>query len=167
MAPRAPTATPDGPVWFTSDDTGAREGEVSRSLAALDEHLAALAAEHGVNRSSIVVGGYSQGGAMAMAFALAEGGGTEPLAGLFCVSGFLPHFETVPYDLASLAAGATPCLVVHGDEDPVVPVQQGRSAARTLERNGAAVTYVEASGGHHLASVGDEAVASWLEGLAG
>ncbi len=56
---------------------------------------------------------------------------------------------------------------MHGTDDDVVIVQQGRSAARLLERHGVAVTYVELPGGHHLGDAADARVAAWLEGLAG
>ena len=113
----------------------------------------------------MVVGGSSQGGAVALALGLRAAGSAGPLGGLFCVSGWLPHFESVRYDLPALAAAATPCLVVHGRDDEVVIVQQGRSAARMLERHGVAVTYAELPGGHHLGDAADERVAAWLDGL--
>ena len=56
-------------------------------------------------------------------------------------------------------------LVVHGTDDEVVTVQQGRSAARLLERNGITVTYVELPGGHHLGDAADARVAAWLATL--
>ena len=165
VSPRGPVATPAGPAWFTTDEDGADEAAVVAALAALDAVIDGAAADHGLARSSVVVGGSSQGGAMALAVGARAPGSSGPLGGLFCVSGWLPHFERVDYDLAGLAAAATPCLVVHGDDDEVVIVQQGRSAARTLERHGVAVTYVELSGGHHLGPESDAHVATWLERL--
>ena len=167
VSPRGPVATPAGPAWFTTDDDGADEAEVVAALAAIDDVIDGAAADHGLPRSSVVVGGSSQGGAMALAVGARSPGSSGPLGGLFCLSGWLPHFERVAYDLAGLAAAGTPCLVVHGDDDEVVIVAQGRSAARTLERHGVAVTYVELAGGHHLGTVGDDEVAQWLHRLSG
>ena len=59
-------------------------------------------------------------------------------------------------------AGGTPVLVVHGVDDEVVAIQQGRSAARLLERNGVATRFVETEGDHHLGTVAVTVLADWL-----
>jgi phospholipase/carboxylesterase len=164
-SPRGPITTPAGPVWFTTDDEGPDEAAVVDTLASINQLIDQTSAEHGLPRSAVVVGGSSQGGAVALALGLRAPGDAGPLGGLFCVSGWLPHFDAVDYDLAGLAAAATPCLIVHGDDDEVVIVQQGRSGARMLERHGVPVTYVELPGGHHLGAAADSRVASWLEQL--
>ncbi len=165
VTPRAPVAAPAGPAWFTSDDAGPVEAELHLSLEAIAVEVDRAAAEHGVDRSAVVLGGFSQGGAAALAFALHDAGGAQPLGGLFCISGYLLHAESVPYDIAGLAAGGTPVLVVHGTDDEVVAVQQGRSAARLLERRGVAARFVEADGGHHLGPVAIDALGDWLDHL--
>ena len=71
---------------------------------------------------------------------------------------------TVDYDAGALAAAGTPVLVVHGTDDEVVIVQQGRSAARYLERHGVAVRYVEPPGGHHLGPEAVDELGRWLDG---
>ena len=63
-----------------------------------------------------------------------------------------------------VAGGGTRVLVVHGADDDVVAVQQGRSAARYLERHGVSVRYVERAGGHHLGPEAVDQVAHWIEG---
>ncbi len=141
VAPRGPIEAPHGPAWFTSDDDGPVEAELRRSLDVLGVLVDRTAADYGVDRSSVVLGGFSQGGVAALAFALSDAGASQPLAGLFSVSGFLLHAETVAYDIAGLAAGGTRTLVVHGSDDDVVAVQQGRSVARLLERKGVPVDY--------------------------
>ena len=166
VSPRAPTMMPAGPVWFTTDEQGADEGAVVVALGELDELIDRTSAEHGLPRSAVVVGGSSQGGAMALALGAQTAGATGTLGGLFCVSGWLPHFDTITYDLAGLGAASTPCLIVHGDDDDVVIVQQGRSGARLLERHGVPVTYVEVTGGgHHLGQAADAPVVAWLSQL--
>jgi phospholipase/carboxylesterase len=165
VALRGPIDAPHGPAWFTSDDAGPVEAELRRSLDVLDLLIDRTAADHGLDRSAVVLGGFSQGGVAALAYALFGAGAAAPLAGLFCVSGFLVHAESVPYDIAGLAAGGTPVLVVHGAEDDVVAVQQGRSVARLLERKGVAVRYVEVDGDHHLGPRAVDALAAWLSDL--
>ena len=120
------------------------------------------AATHGVDRSAVVLGGYSQGGTAALAYALHDAGADQPLRGLFSISGYLLHAESVAYDPAGLAAGGTRVLVVHGSDDEVVAIQQGRSSARLLERNGVETRFVETGGGHALDAAAVAALGDWL-----
>lgn len=165
VALRGPIDAPHGPAWFTSDEAGPVESELRRSLDVLDELIDRTAADYGIDRSAVVLGGFSQGAVAALAFALFDAGSAQPLAGLFCISGFLVHAESVPYDIAGLAAGGTSVLVVHGADDDVVAVQQGRSVARLLERKGVPVRYVELEGDHHLGTPAVDALAAWLPEL--
>jgi phospholipase/carboxylesterase len=162
LTPESAFRSETGPVWFHSDHDGPVESEVVSSLDLLDRQIAEACATHGLDRGQVVVGGYSQGGAVALALALRRAGSTEPLGGVYSVSGWLLHVEPVAYDAPGLAAAGTPVLVVHGDDDDVVIVQQGRSAARYLERHGVTVDYVELAGGHHLGRPADDVVAHWL-----
>ena len=164
FTPRSAISEPAGPVWFRSDDAGPVEPDLINSLDRLDQLIDDLAANHGIGRDQVVLGGFSQGAAVALALALRDGGRTTPLAGVFCVSGWLPHAEGIAYDAPALAGGGTRVLVVHGADDDVVAVQQGRSAARYLERHGVSVRYVERAGGHHLGPEAVDQVAHWIEG---
>jgi phospholipase/carboxylesterase len=163
LTPRSSFELDGAPVWFRTADDGPVEAELVASVARLEGDIADACAAGGFGRDQVVVGGFSQGGAVALALALADGGGDTPLAGVFSVSGWLPHAASIAYDAAALASGRTRALVVHGDDDPVVPVQQGRSAARYLERHGVTVRYVEHEGGHHLGPVAVADLADWLE----
>ncbi|MGZ4706416.1 MAG: alpha/beta hydrolase [Acidimicrobiales bacterium] len=165
VTPRAEVDAPGGPAWFTSDDHGPIEAELRRSLEVIGAVVDQTAAEHGVDRSAIVLGGFSQGGVAALAFALHDAGSSQPLGGLFSINGYLLHAETISYDPAGLAAGGTPVLVVHGTDDEVVAVQQGRSTARLLERHGVATRFVETEGGHHLGAAAVGALGDWLDEL--
>ena len=120
--------------------------------------------------ASVALGGFSQGGAVALASALSSGTDPDrpsappPTAGaVFCVNGWLPFAATLTYDPAALVASGTRVLVVASALDQVVLVQQGRSAARWLERGGVDVTYVELAGDHAVGPDALAAVASWLD----
>jgi phospholipase/carboxylesterase len=162
LAPRS--AIDDrGPVWFRTDEHGPVEADLLAALDQIDATIAEACATGGFGRDQVVIGGFSQGGAVALALALRDGGGAQPLAGLFCVSGWLPHADAVTYDATALAAGGTRALVIHGADDEVVAVQQGRSAARYLERHGVTTRYVELPGGHHLGPDALAELAAWLD----
>lgn len=75
--------------------------------------------------------GFSQGGVMSL-----EAGLNYPgrVAGIVSMSGYMPDPQaTLAKPLASLE---TPLLLVHGSEDPVVPVQGSRLAAEALRKAG-------------------------------
>ena len=60
-------AAPPGFSWY---DIGRRDPEVAgfaEALAAVDDLLDAACEEHGFDRSEAVVGGFSQGGGLALA----------------------------------------------------------------------------------------------------
>jgi predicted esterase len=162
LTPRGPVSTGSGPSWFATADGAPDEAGLRDALDDLDALIDEAAAEHDLTRSSVVVGGFSQGGATALALALRHPGDTHPLGGVFSVSGWLPHLETVHYDMPGLAAAGTPVLVIHGEEDEVVPIQQGRSAARLLSRRHVAVQFAELAGDHHLGAEGDHHLRDWL-----
>ncbi|KNC53491.1 carboxylesterase [Thecamonas trahens ATCC 50062] len=92
---------------------------VAEERALLRSGLDADLANDG-QRLPIVLGGFSQGGAMALYAALrAELG----LAGLVCWSSYvLAATESVELATASSAASLPPLLIHHGREDPMVPL---------------------------------------------
>jgi thioredoxin 1 len=75
------------------------------------------------------------------------------------MSGFLPQPDGLEYDIAT----APPVLIQHGSEDPLIPVSQGREAARILAEAAAPVVYLEYPMGHQVAleSMADAAI--WVE----
>jgi len=159
VQPRAEIDQPDGPVWFRSDGDGPVEADVVATLDRLDA-LLGRSAHDPAEPPVVVLGGSSQGGAIALALALRS---APPLAGLFCVNGWMPAFDAVTYDPAALAARGTRVLVVGSIEDEVVPVQAARSAARYLERAGLDVTWVELAADHSIGRQALDALATWLD----
>ncbi len=165
LVPRGPHQQPGGPSWLPGHEPD--ELTVTATLDDLDRQIEAARGRIGCALGEVVVGGFSQGAGAALALALRdrepEGGS---LLGCFAVCGMLWPPETVSYDFA--AADRTSFLIVHGSGDETVPVQQGRSAARVLERHGLAARYCEHDGaGHDLdaAYLGD--VSAWLAELTG
>lgn len=88
--------------------------------------------DRGVPAEQIVVGGFSQGGAMALYTGLRF---PQQLAGIVAMSSYLVLPETLQ-DEAAEQNRQTPIWMAHGTEDDVVPVQRGMAAARALHDGG-------------------------------
>jgi phospholipase/carboxylesterase len=134
FSPRGPLRLPPGGAhWYVLGGIGTPERETfSASYSALAEFLDGLPYER------IVLGGFSQGCAMAYALALYRGR-PRPDA-LLAMSGFIPSVDGYELDLDP----PFPRLaIVHGVFDQTIPVQWGRAARDTLEQAGADVLYRE------------------------
>lgn len=123
-----PTA-PDGKMWY---DLQKRDEEgLNQSRQALKSWLASLEKETGVPPQRTFLIGFSQGGAMTL-----DIGFSFPFAGLCALSGYL-HSEPQG------SPTAPPTLMIHGTQDPVVPVTAAQKARDTLQQQGVNVTYQE------------------------
>ena len=71
--------------------------------------------EAGISSSKIVIGGFSQGAAMALYAALSN---ERDLGGVIALSGFLPLRDSFPKD-ATCINHDIPALIVHGEADAV------------------------------------------------
>jgi len=158
---RPPLETLDGPAWFRVEEDGPVAADITASVSHLtatcDEALARL----DLDPAHLVVAGYSQGGALALAAATDPSSTLRPAA-LAVLASYLPH-RGDDQDPALLAG--RPVLVAHGVDDEVVDPLLGRSAARALERAGAEVTWAEVDGGHELRPHLVERLRGWLDGL--
>jgi phospholipase/carboxylesterase len=164
VEPRGPVELAGGPAWFATDEDGPVDAQLRASVRQVQAALTEAAVG---SAGSVILGGFSQGGAVALASALATSEDAHPtLTGVFCVNGWLPHAPALAYDPSVLATPGTRVLVVASAEDEVVLVQQGRSAARWLERAAVHVDYVELPGGHGIGPDAVAAVVTWLDGLA-
>src|SRR4029079_3299696 len=75
--------------------------------------------ERGVPAERVVLAGFSQGGAMALQVGLRH---AERLAGIVALSSYLLLDDSLDREAAA-ANKLTPILMVHGTEDPVIPIQ--------------------------------------------
>jgi phospholipase/carboxylesterase len=134
--PRGPLSLPalaGGAHWYVLGGLGTPEPETfAASYAALAEFL------DGLQYERIVLGGFSQGCAMAYALALYRGR-PRPDA-LLAMSGFIPAVDGFELDLEPPFPRIA---IVHGAFDQTIPVQWGRAARDTLEAAGADVLYRE------------------------
>jgi phospholipase/carboxylesterase len=103
------------------------EAGVRRSIDAV-EALIAREHERGVDSEHIVLAGFSQGGAIALAAGLRH---AQTLAGIVALSTYVPIHTTLAAE-RSVANAATPIFWGHGSADPVVPVQRGMESRDLL-----------------------------------
>jgi phospholipase/carboxylesterase len=113
----------------------------------VEERLEALTAEltdrTGAKAGGIVLGGFSQGAGLSLTHGLLR---PETFAGLIVLSGFFRNADEVRPRLPESRSQAI--FLVHGRQDQVVPIEQGRATRDFLEGAGYAPEYHEYSMGH-------------------
>lgn len=137
VAPDAPESIPGMPnafQWFPIpwiDNSSEEEAERGMMAAVqdLDAFLDALMVDEDVLPEQVALFGFSQGTMMALHVAPRR---EDPVAGIVAFSGRLLS----PDLLAEDAQSRPPVLLVHGDQDDVVPPQALPAAAEALEGAG-------------------------------
>ena len=148
-------------AWYdiAGFDLARREDEagVRQSIAQV-EALIAREGERGIAPSRIVLAGFSQGGAIALAAGLRR---EQPLAGLIALSAYLPLAATSIADSTS-AARTTPVFMAHGSLDPVVPEALGRNSRDALQALGMDVEWHSYPMAHQVCPPEIQALTVWL-----
>lgn len=162
-APRMPVTINQGlmmPAWYDVAGFGARdqdEAGIRRAAAWIDE-LIAREGERGVPARRVVLGGFSQGGAMALFAGLRY---PEALAGVMCLSGYLLLPDALEAE-ASDANRAVSIFQAHGASDPMVPLALGHATRDGLERAGYEVDYHEYPMPHTVCPEEVRDIGDWL-----
>jgi phospholipase/carboxylesterase len=137
VAPDAPercVGNPMGYQWFPipwidgSSEEEARAGMAS-AVADLNAYLDAVLAEEGLSADRMVLFGFSQGTMMALHVAPRR---DEAVAGVVGFSGRLLQ----PEHLADEVVSRPPVLLIHGDQDEVVPPESLPEAGNALSAAG-------------------------------
>ncbi len=160
-APEPCTGNPMGRQWFPipwlDGSTEAAAGTaMARSIADLNAFLDRVLAEEGLEADRMALVGFSQGTMMALAVAPRR---TAPLACLVGFSGRLLHEE----NLGDETLSRFPVLLLHGDQDEMVPPESLPHAADALTGAGFEVfTHVMRGTGHGISPDGLGAAARFL-----
>lgn len=162
VAPDAPFERRGRTIWhraLTSPDEAA--AQFVQSLTLLDQFLGELEAATGLPADEAVVGGFSQGGGMALGLLLGADVAHRPAAG-FGVCSFPPSVAGLRVDVS--AAAGRPYFLSSAHQDHFAPIGMSRSGAALLRDAGLDLTYNETTGGHEMTDEVARQVGAWLAG---
>ncbi len=158
-APFAHPQVPGGRAWYDLENMPNCQ-QLTQSRESLINWLSSLETATGVPMQRTIMAGFSQGGAMTLDVGL-----TFPLLSLCSMSGYL-HYEPDANSVTDAVASGliiktnniirshpsklSPALIIHGKQDPVVPIQAGRQAQEKLTAMGVDVQYHEFNMGHEI-----------------
>ena len=149
------------PAWYDiySPDLVQREDEAGlrRSQASI-EALIAREKSRGIAPGRIVVAGFSQGCAMALMTGLRH---PETLAGIVCLSGYLPLARTLAAE-RHVANHGTPIFMAHGSADPVVQLARATASREALTQLGYSVEWHEYPMAHSVCMEEIADLNAWL-----
>ena len=161
-APQIPVSINGGyvmPAWYDIAADRSREDEAGlrRSQASIDALLAREQAR-GVPAHRIVLGGFSQGCAMALLTGLRY---PQRLAGILGMSGYLPLAGALAAERSSANADA-PIFLAHGTQDEMIPLPRAAASRDALAALGYAVEWHQYPMGHSVCAPEVQDVQRWL-----
>ncbi|MFI5398131.1 MAG: alpha/beta hydrolase [Candidatus Binatia bacterium] len=163
LCPQGSVEVPLGPMtgygWFPLT-MGAPPDSVAFAAGVDDARRFLNAALHRypIATEKFVILGFSQGGVIAYALALAE---PERFAGLVALSSWLPG--SAAGKMAPRLPERLHALVHHGSRDELIDVGRGRESVETLRRLQVPVTYREFEMGHEITAESLQHLSDWLE----
>jgi phospholipase/carboxylesterase len=135
----------------------ADEAGIAESIAQV-QALIDREAGRGIPAGRLVLAGFSQGGAVALAAGLRR---TQPLAGLVALSTYLPMHDRAAA-MATPQSRSQPVFMAHGQQDPVVPFAAGEYSAGLLQSLGFAVDWHRYPMPHSVCAEEVRALGDWL-----
>lgn len=121
------------------------EETLEESLSLLDGFLDALPEVLGIAPGTLILGGFSQGGTMSIAYAMSRPG---TVAAALNFSGFVA--EPVELPTGEAAAAATPIFWGHGTRDPAIPFDMAIAGRRALTEAGVPLVAMDYPAGHWI-----------------
>ena len=159
--PGAPWGYGGGGAWYRyRQDDEVWEETLQESLARLDGFLGELPALLGFAPGRIVLGGFSQGGTVSLAYAISRPGA---VAAVLNFSGFLA--AAVELDETGATPPATPLFWGHGLGDPAIPFALAEKGRNRLRRAGAELHARDYRIGHWIADEEVQDAVAMIEAL--
>ncbi len=158
VCPRGPYAYGPGFAWFKMDSPALIGATMQSSLDALDEVIDASCAQYGTKREQMVVGGFSQGGAMSLVSAF-RGSAARP-AGVLVMSGFLPPVGDLEL---GWSGELPPVLLQHGTHDQMVPLDRAKATVEVLKSHDVPLQFRTYPMDHTVSQESAADARDWLE----
>ncbi len=151
----------DGYGWFPLSQGGPPDPvEIVRARDELSAFIDAAAEHYPVDRRKLALLGFSQGGVMAYDLALRD---PSRFAGLAALSSWLPEPLAAQIERQDAHTGF-PVMVIHGTEDPMIPVQRAQESRSALQALDVALSYREYEMAHEIRPEALRDIVEWLEG---
>lgn len=169
LSPDAPQSCANNPMgrqwfpipWMDGSSEAEMEAGFRASVDLLNRFLDRIAEAEGIGPDRTALIGFSQGTMMGLHVGLRR---TAPLAGIVGFSGRLLAPERLPAEIAA----RPPVLLVHGEQDPLVPFSDMEAARAGLSAAGVEVaTHASPGIGHGIAPDGLGAALAFLNGRLG
>jgi phospholipase/carboxylesterase len=148
-------------AWYDILDMDVGRRVDTGSIHQSAEHLKKLIQREtgsGMPSESIVVAGFSQGGAIALHAGLRY---PDRLAGILALSTYLPTARSLERE-ASDANRGIPIMMAHGKFDPIIPIGNGISARKALTELDYPVEWHEYPMQHEVCMDEIDAIRTWL-----
>ena len=168
-APTMPVTVNNGYVmraWYDIVGANLSRREDEKGLRASQTMVEALIAQEkarGVPAERIVLAGFSQGCAMTLQTGLRH---PEKLAGLMCLSGYVPLHTTIAAERHA-ANQDTPIFLAHGRGDQVIPIIRAEQSRDLLQSLGYRVEWHEYLMPHSVCQEEVEDIGAWLRRVLG
>ncbi len=120
----------DGASWYDRTETGPVSESYVAALDALDSYVAAKMERSGIGPERTVIGGFSQGGFLALSLVLRAG--APRYGGVWAMCCGLADVQGVALDLSAGSGGGREALIQVGELDPIITPDRGRAAASAL-----------------------------------
>ncbi|MGE5047652.1 MAG: alpha/beta hydrolase [Deltaproteobacteria bacterium] len=148
-------------AWFNlSQDAGGLSFDPAEVRAGMEAARAAVE-EIAAQSPRPILLGFSQGAGMALGVALTRPG---LVAGVLSLSGVMRALDPSDLPRPSSLKGF-PVFAAHGEQDPLVPIELGRSVRDELVRLGVDVSWHEYPMGHMVVPQELEDARAWLQKL--
>ena len=147
------------PAWYDigrADLAGRQDKDGVEESAVIIEEL--LAAEHSRGMRNVILGGFSQGAAMALHCGLRH---QHKLTGIIALSGYLLFADEIK-NAAADANRQTPIFMAHGTADNIVLPQWARMSRDALTTGNWQITYKEYPTAHNIHPQTIDDINLWL-----
>lgn len=163
-APARPITVNGGMVmrgWYDIRSIGINENEDRagiRQSAAMLKELIDAQVDQGIPASSIVVAGFSQGGAIALFQGLRH---PARLAGILALSTYLPMPDVLDTEISNQVTGL-PVFMGHGEQDPIVPMWLGEETSQVIRAHQLDVQWKTYPMAHSVCQEEISDIGTWL-----